>query len=132
MNKKSKLAILASTLAVVGAFGYSAYATGGQEAMNKSGKMLDKAVEKGILSEEKKTELQNFTKEEMKEMIQKKMDGKLNKAVEDGIITSEEAQEIRDWQSLKPEAMEKLKPMGKFSEKKSQWMNKQNANTETQ
>lgn len=130
MNKKSKLAILGATLAVVGAFGYSAYAASGENSPNGPEKMLDKAVEKGIISEEKKEELKQFSKEEIKKLMQERMEERLNKAIEEGTITSEEAQEIKDWMSLRPETMDKLSPMGKFG-KKGFGMGKEKFNTES-
>jgi polyhydroxyalkanoate synthesis regulator phasin len=104
MNKIN-LVIAGAVLAVVIAGGMAVYA-----ADNKP-KMIDSAVDKGIITQEQADNLQNYGKEFRKENQKANMEARINQAVSDGTITQDEAKQIRDWQNAKPAAMDKLAPM---------------------
>lgn len=141
MNKGSKIAILGSALAIVATLGYSAYAANDNVNANNRQCMLQDAVEKGIITEEKKSELETFNHEQMQNMMNERVNEKLAEAVTNQDITQEEANEIQSWHDAKPESISKIRglgfgEMGRFN-RKGQGMGKPNADitntsTETQ
>ena len=97
MNKGSKIAILGSALAIVGALGYQAYAADTTNGNRNGGSMLESAVENGIIDEQTKTNLETFNQEQMQADMNQRVQDKLSTAVTDGTISQDEAEEIPSW-----------------------------------
>lgn len=113
MNKGSKIAILGSALAIVGALGYQAYAADVTNGNGNGGNnMLDNAVANGIIDEQTKTNLETFNQEQMQADMSQRVKDKLSTSVTDGTITQDEADEIQAWYDAKPEALSKIKGLG--------------------
>ena len=109
---KTNLIIAGTIIAVVLIGGVTAYVKANGTDDNFNGpKIVEKAIEDGIISEEKANKLQDYIKEQRHGKKQEMMEKRIEKAVENGKISQQEAQEIKDWFNNQPGAMEKLKPM---------------------
>jgi len=103
---KTSLVIIGAVLAVLIATGAAVFAAEGNKP-----KMLESAVEKGLISQEQADNLKTYGKEFHQERMKEMMENRINKAVTDGTITEDEAKQIRDWFGAKPAAMQKIGPM---------------------
>jgi len=111
---KTSLAVIGAVIAVLIGTGFYAFAKADDESAKP--KMMEQAIEKGIISQEQADNLKEFGQDFRNERQKEMFEDRLKTAVGDGTITEDEAQQIRDWQSQMPEAMKKLGPgkgMGK-------------------